>query len=69
MTRPKNPQPAQIPHRLVSPGSRPINRITTHRFRLKHALSTICYGVRDSEPAKPVADPVCVASPDERCDS
>jgi len=69
MTRPKNPQPTQIPHRLERPRRRTSNRITSNRRILERTLSTICDRVCDSESAEPVTDPVCVARPDERRDA
>lgn len=69
MTGPKNPQPAQIPHALKRPRTCSTNRVTAHRLGLKRALPIISDGVRGSQPAKPVTDPVCIARPDEGCDA
>jgi hypothetical protein len=69
MARPENPQPAQIAHALERPRTCSTNRITTHRLTLKHGLPTVHNRIRRREPAEPVADPVCVARPDEGCDA
>jgi len=69
MTRPKNPQPAQIAHTLKRPRTCSTNRITTYRLTLKRGLPTVHNRVRSREPAEPVADPVCVTRPDESCDA
>jgi hypothetical protein len=65
MTRPENPQPAQISHTLERSRRTPTNGITTYRRILKRTLPTISDSIRSCEPAKPIADPVCVTGPDE----
>ena len=69
MPRPKNSQPAQIPHVLVRPARRPTDRIALHSFAPECARSTVLNGVGDGETTEPVTDPVGVAGPDQDLDA
>jgi hypothetical protein len=69
MPRPKNSQPAQIPHVLERPTRCPTDRIALHGFARERARPTILDAVGDGEATEPVTDPVGVAGPDQDLDA
>ena len=69
MPRPKNPQKAEIIHRLKSAGRGPVDRVARQRLRRERCLARIGNGVGGREPAEPVADPVGVTGPDDGRDA
>lgn len=63
MAGPKNPQPAQIVHRLIRAGLGTIHGIAVDLRRLEGSRRAVRNRVGDVEAAEPVTDPVGVAGP------
>lgn len=64
----KNPQPAKLAHSLVSAHALAGNRIRLHRRGIERRRARILHRIGDGETAEPVADPVCIAGPEEDLD-
>ena len=69
MPRPKDPQKAQIIHTLKRAPLGPINRIRLQRLLRERGRCGVGDGVGGAQAAEPVADPVCVAGPDDDADA
>jgi hypothetical protein len=65
----KHPQPAQVPHTLKCPTRNAVDRVAGDSLRLESRGGRVDDRIGRGEAAKPVTDPICVASPDECCDS
>ena len=69
MPRTKHPQKAQIIHALERAPLGAIDRIRLQRLRCESLRAGVGDGVCGGEAAEPVADPVCVAGPDDDADA
>ena len=65
MPRLKSPHQDQPVHALYQPSLRSIDCIALQRFLPECLLAVECHRMRDSFVALPVADPVCVAGPED----
>ncbi len=63
------PQKAKIIHRLKCPPLRAINRIGFQRCGIEGGRAGVGDGVGGGKTAKPVADPVGIAGPDDDADA